>query len=756
MKIYNYLLLFFNSIFFVFFTLSIYAKEINILGNEFIDKEVILSIIDEYTTDIDINNINEIIKKLKENEGIKEVNIDILDNEIKIFIEENKKILNISFQGNERFKRDEILEIINFEKELIFYNEYKIDKFVDQLEELYLSYGYNQISIVYNKSPADNNNFVDLSFDIKEGKISKVNKIYFVGNKEFSSFYIRRVIKSKQKNLLKFYTNSNFKLYEANNDIARINEYYQSKGFKEVQTTLKTEYIQEKNRFNLYFYISEGNKYFFDKIELKFDINENDRYSFDDVQLILDKYLVKIVKTDYTYNNEHIKKIKENLSSFLFKKGELFFEIRTLEKIVDNKVNIIFNIKSVQPRYVDKINIIGNTRTQDKVIRREIVFAEGDPANSFLIQKSYRNIEKLNFFSKVDISEKKIDNDQIDIDVFVEEKPTGAFKIGASFGTLDGANFITGLNERNIGGIGRNLELAVNTSEKNTVYKLNVVEPYVFNKKLNLIYGVNYSNKDRSTSASYKLNNLEIKSGLNYLIADDIFHSVIIKYNLKDYEITDSTKASKSIIDSGGVNAEWSLNNVFTYDKLNSFFRPTKGDYYSLNTTFSPITNSSDGFIKNIITQKKYVELTKNNILSIQTKFGNVSSLQNNVVATDDKFSLGGRWLRGFDSLGAGPRDSYSSYVGGNNLAVAKIDLFRPLNRFSDNPIDLNFFTDVGKVWSNKNTPNSASESIRSSYGFGIKFYSPIGPVGFSWAFPIQDESYDNKRMFLFTIGDLN
>ena len=82
--------------------------------------------------------------------------------------------------------------------------------------------------------------------------------------------------------------------------------------------------------------------------------------------------------------------------------------------------------------------------------------------------------------------------------------------------------------------------------------------------------------------------------------------------------------------------------------------------------------------------------------------------------------------------------------MGGNNLAVAKIDLFRPLNRFSDNPIDVNFFTDVGKVWSNKNTPNNSSESVRASYGFGIKFYSPVGPVGFSWAFPIEEESYDN------------
>ena len=756
MKIFNLILILLFSVIINFLSFSIYSKEINISGNKSIDTEVIKLIIDQYTNEINQNNINEIIKILKETEGIKDVEINIIGDQINIIIEENQKILNIFLKGNERFKRSEILEMYDFENELLFYNENKIDKFVNEVEQMYLSLGYNQISITYNKKIIKDKNFIDLEIIFDEGKISKINKIYFVGNENFDNVSLRKIIKSRQKTLLNFYSNSNFKLYESNNDIIRINDFYKSRGFKDIDVTLKTEYIANKNKFNLYFYISEGQKYLFDKIELKFEIEETDKYTFNDVQLILDEYLKNKIKSDYTYNYDYVIEIKEEISSFLFSKGEMFFEIRTLEKIDENKVNIIFNLKSVKPNYINKINIYGNTRTQDQVIRREMEFAEGDPVNSFLIQKSYKNIERLNFFKSIDISEKQIKENQIDIDVLIEEQPTGDFKIGAAFGTLDGATFITGLNERNIGGLGRNLQLEVNTSDKNTIYKVNVVEPYIFNKKLNFIYGTNYSNKDRSTSASYKLNKFEIKTGLNYLINDDLFHSFIVKYNLKDYEITDSTKASQSIIDSDGANAEWSINNKFTYDKLNSFFRPTKGNYYSLTTIYSPITNSSDGYLKNTITHKKYIEITKNNVLSFQTRLGNISSLQNNVISTDDKFSLGGRWLRGFDSLGAGPRDSYSSYVGGNNILVSKIDLSRPLNRFSDNPIDLNLFTDVGKVWSNKNTPNNSSESIRASYGAGIKFYSPIGPIGFSWAFPLAEESYDNKRMFLFTIGDLN
>ena len=134
----------------------------------------------------------------------------------------------------------------------------------------------------------------------------------------------------------------------------------------------------------------------------------------------------------------------------------------------------------------------------------------------------------------------------------------------------------------------------------------------------------------------------------------------------------------------------------------------------------------------------------------------NTASYENKEILNDNKFSLGGSWLRGFDSYGAGPRNSYTSYQGGNNLIVTKLDFDRPINKISDNPVYLTIFSDVGKVWGNKTNPTSSSESIRSSYGYGIKWYSPIGPLGFSWAFPLQDEDYDIKRSFLFSIGNIN
>ena len=122
----------------------------------------------------------------------------------------------------------------------------------------------------------------------------------------------------------------------------------------------------------------------------------------------------------------------------------------------------------------------------------------------------------------------------------------------------------------------------------------------------------------------------------------------------------------------------------------------------------------------------------------------------------DDKFDLGGRSLRGFDSFGVGPRNSRTSYVGGKNIVVTNFDLHRPIIKNDNNPIDLNLFIDAGTVFDNKVVPTSSKETIRSTIGFGIKFYSPIGPIGFTWGFPISSEDYDIERMFTFSIGNLN
>ena len=752
-----------NYILFIIFFFSYSAlasnKEINIIGNQNIDKEVILTIIDEYTTDINEQNINEIIKKLKSIKGIKDIKVAYDDKKVDIEIIENSKILNINFKGLERFTKIELDEIINFSEKLVFYDPITIQTFIDEVHQLYNSFGYNNLEITYKKISTERDNFVNVNFNINEGKISKINKIYFNGNNSFTKNELLKIIKSSERNFFKlfFKFNSNFKYYEIDNDSNKLINFYKENGYRKVSINYETEFIENRNQFNIYFFINENKRYYFNKFELNIDSSISKNIDNDALNNLFDKNKKNIEKFDFVYNNDFLFKVEEALSSFLFDQGSMFFEIKVLEKINDDeKIDIIYDIKKVKPVYANKIDIIGNTRTKDKVIRREVTFAEGDPVNKFMISRSYKNLQRLDLFRNININESLVDNEKKDILIEIEEKPTGQFNVGAAFGTLNGASLILGLNEKNIAGSGRDVKLQADTSDKKTTYQAEVIEPYIFNKKLNFIYGFNYSERDLSASSSYNLDNKEIKTGINYYFDDDLFHSIMFKYAIKEYQVTNSSTVEQSILDSQGTNTEISIINSITFDKLNAFIRPTDGYLYKFSNTISPPTNSTNGYIKNTFLHQKYLTYKKRNIFSIKSKVGNVISLQNSSILSDNKFGLGGNWLRGFDSLGAGPRNSRTSYVGGRNLIVSKIDYTRAINNDADSPIDLNLFVDAGKVWDNKTTPTNSNESIRSSYGIGLKFYTPVGPVGFSWAFPIQDESYDINRMFLFTIGNLN
>jgi len=729
--------------------------EIILKGNKFTDKEYILSILDEYPNDLTNDKLDIILKKLKDSGHFEDVSI-IFDNDtLTINVVEKIKITNLEYIGNKRFKNEQIEEILNHKNYFVYFEINKIEKYIDDLKSLYKSYGYNSIDILYEVEKINNLNENKLLLKIEEGKISKINKINFIGNENFNKRTLLANIKSNERNWLKFYSNSNYKEYVAQNDIIRLKQFYLEQGYKDAEVNFKKEFIDSNNKFNLYYIINENNKFIFNNFNLNFDNIEFTNDILDNLNLILDNFLKNDLKNK-DYSSKKLKSLKSLLNDYLFIQGINFFKINILEKNVNNHtVDIIYQIKSTNPSYVKYINIVGNYRTLDEVIRREMVFSEGDAFTDNQIAKSKNNLQKLNLFTKIDINNEKVDIHSHNINVVIDEKQTGEFQFGLSLDSLAGPSFMLGLNESNIGGTGRNVDLGINTSENNTLYKLNVLEPYVFNGDTKLLYGVKYQEEDYSTSLSYKNNTFSSKVGFIFNINNDSQHNINLNYDLKEYIITNSSTVSDSIAESSGEVAEISLINTFSKNKLNSFLLPTDGYYFSYENILSPQTSSKGGHIKNSILYRKYFNYGINTF-SLQSKLGNVFSISNSEILNDKKYSLGGKWLRGFDIYGAGPRNSITSYVGGNNLFITKLDFIRPINKFSDNPINLNLFSDIGKVWGNKNDPTKSSESIRASYGFGLKIYSPIGPIGFSWGYPLMDESYDVKRMFLFSIGNID
>ncbi len=745
----KYLLIF---ILFFIHSANLFANErdIEIYGNENVDSDVILSILDPLPKIVNDSYINDQIKKLFDTGYFENVEITFDESKINIILNERKIIQNVEFVGNKRFKSDELDEILNIKDTLVFYNEKEISLLKNKILELYRSFGYNSLDLQSSITEYDNANYVDVIFNLKENKISKISKIYFVGNEYYDRGTLIDVIKSKPFNFFKFYNNSNYKEFQFQNDVIRLKNFYLDNGYRDIKIDTESEFVKKKNKFNLYFYINEGSKYNIGLLDYEIKIDDLNSDQTEDFDKFFNDNRKKIYKKNF-YNQSKILIIKEKISEFLDNLGIKFFQIKTLENFEGDVVNVRFQISSIDPVYVNQINIYGNTRTKDRVIRREITFAEGDAINDQLISNSQRNLQKLGFFKKIEINKKSNTENKTDVVVDIEENKTGSFQFGISFGTLNGTSFTTGFRENNIGGTGRTLNMNINTSEKNTNYAIDVIEPYIFNSNMNFIYGVDYKNKDLSSSSYYKLDSLNFKSGVKYELAYNINHTALLEYDIQDYYITDNSLVASSISKYSGANAEIVLKNIISKNTLNSYIHPTDGRLLYYENLLSPVTNSDNGYMKNFISFKQVDQFNKN-ILTSKFSIGNIVSLQNSTIKNNSKFSLGGYKLRGFDSYGAGPRDS-DSYIGGNNIVSASIEAIRPLNKFSDNPIYFTLFSDAGKVWGNKDSPSNNEQSIRASYGTGLKFLSPVGPISLTWAFPLSEEKYDKKRMFLFSIG---
>ncbi len=751
----NYTTLKYNLIIlFAFIILSkpLISNEIvfDIQGNDFTDTDAILSILNEIPDTLNKESTNDIIRVLNDSNLFSDVKVKLIENRYSIIVKEYPNIDQLSYKNNKRLK-DEELKLIASEINFTKFNQSSINLYLSELKKTYESFGFNNVQINYFETMYPETNTIDLLFDINEDKITKINKIIINSNKLILDEEIREIIKSKTKTITNIFANNNYKPNIVERDKYLISNYLKENGYIDVKVETKIEYLST-NRVNIYFYIEEGEEYFFSSINIDDDKNILDKNTSNKI----DEKIKSFLNNEKLFSINKLKNLKKNISSIILDSGLDFFEIQTFEKKINNyKVDITFQIIPIIPKYTNQINIVGNSRTLDHVIRRELEIIEGDAFYESQIQTIRDKLISLNLFESVNLKKEEVGENKINLIIEVEEKQTGTFNAGVSVGTLEGFAVVTGLKERNFYGTGRSLDVLLNTSNDKNQFKLITTDRLSYENDADISYSINYKQEDFSKASSYKLDTFSSGIGIGYNINNNIYHNIDFEYALKDYTVTNSSTVSNTILNSSGSNISYLLINNLRYSTLNRGFISKTGNYINFNNIVETPTSSNNGFIKNLVTAKKYFS-NERSIYALQAKFGNILSLNNKDILTDNKFSLGGRSLRGFDNYGAGPRNSRTSYVGGNNIAVLKIDYSYEITRKSNFPFYFNIFNDYGLVWENKTDPTQSDNNIRSSVGFGIKYYSPIGPIGFTWGFPIMDEEYDIKRMFLFSVGNLD
>ena len=734
---------------FTFFGNSIFADvfsidEIEINGVERIERETVLS----YSKlNIDNPYSNEIgniaLKSLYETDLFSDVKIQFIDGLLKITVRENPTINLIKFSGNDKKNDSDLLSEISLRDRSI-YSRSKVKKDVKKLLSLYQRSGRLSTEVIP-KVETLKDNRVNLIFEINESDVVSVSKITFIGNNVFSSRELRKEMKTKTSNLLRFFSSSdNYDPDRLEYDKILISNLYKNSGYPNF--TFKSsiaQLIPNKNQFEIILTVDEGELYHFGNVTIESKFKKlNDQFLSDTLS----------VKSGNLYNANLIKddiaSIKNSASTY----GYSFVQINSNKKFDNEKkqVNINYMIDEGPKVYINKIIINGNTRTTDKVIRRQLSITEGDSYSKYAINLSKNKIQALQYFSKVSITEEKDEAfDKINLIIDVEEKNTGEATIGAGYSSATKASLQLGITEDNFLGKGQQLKFQSNFGDEFTAYDISFAEPYLYGRDLYIKTDL-YSELQDSATVNYETEKIGFGIALGFPLSYD--QRITTKYSLFNDKTTadsDATSYEKLL---AGTTTVSSIGYSFSSDKRNSPYKPSAGYKYILNQDLAGIGGDSF-FIKSTIDYTYYKRLSKSLIGSLKLNGGHLNGYNNKYAPISSYFQLGGNKLRGFQSQRIGPKTG-NSYTGGQYfyLLSTETNIDLPIENFD---ITSTLFLDFGSVWGLDNRFGSIDDkhNLRSSLGLNFMWDSAIGPINFIFAQPLKKQETDAIDTFYFDIG---
>ena len=719
-------------------------KEINIDGLQRINYDTVLSY-GEVNIDIDYTESlsNNIIKKLYDTQLFSDISVNYIDNILTINVKENPTINLVLFEGNKTKKDEDLIAEIKLKERSVF-SRNRVKEDVKRILELYQRSGRLSAQVDPSVELLDNNR-VNLIFKIDEAKVLSVSKITIIGNKVFTDKEIKKVMTTKSKSLLKFWSKGG--QYDPDRieyDKQLISDFYNKNGYVNfLFTSSIAQLVDTSNKFEIILSVSEGERFSFGKIKV---ITQLDKLNKDVLKASLEPNSGNIFNSEVI--KESIEYIKNSASSY----GYTFIEINP-EMIVndDSKtVDVTFDINEGPKVYVNRINIEGNTRTIDKVIRREFTFSEGDAYNKFSVNYSKDKIKALNYFESVELNEERVESlDRIDLNLNIVEKNTGSATLGAGYGSTNGSTLTAGITESNFLGKGQKVKLSASLASTQTLYDISITEPYFNNKDLSVRTDL-YSKFDDPANVKYETETVGLGLSFGFPLSNS--NRITTKYSLltsKTKADTDATSYEQLL---SGTNTVSILGYVLSLDKRNSPYKPTNGSIFTIEQNIAGIGGTSN-YVENKITYKVYKKLSDLFTGAIKSELGAINGYGGKYAPVDSQFNIGGKNLRGFKYGKIGPQLN-SSYTGGNYYYVitTETNFDLPIDEFD---ISSSLFLDVGSVWGLDERYGSIDDShkIRASIGLNLNWDSAIGPINFILAEPVMSENNDTTDKFSFDIG---
>ena len=739
---------FFATIFCLFLLITssqaVIIKDIEIINNKRITKETIITYGNiKLNKDYSQKELNNIIKNLYDTNFFKNINLKVDNQKLIVEIEENKIIQKVKVEGvkSNTIKEAILKNLFSKDKSPFLIEKVKIDE--NRMKTSLNAIGY-YLSDVKSKILENDNNTVDLIFEVNLGDKSKIKEIEFVGDKRIKDRILRSIIISEEAKFWKFISNNKY----VNNDIIErdkrlLRTFYLNKGFYDVDIQSATVKFLDDRSFKLTYKIDAGNIYTVNNTKLILPI-DYDETNFKEVKKQLNKLINK------TYSINKISKVVDEIDKISLSKEYDFINASFEESVLkDNKLDIIFTVTESEKFYVEKINIFGNNITHESVIRSKLEIDEGDAFNELLNSKSINNLKASNLFKTVDanISDGKELNTKI-IDINVKEKPTGEIMVGAGAGT-QGGTLGFAVTENNFLGKGIKLRTNLDLTEDSVKGQFSVTNPNFNYTGKALSTSVESTSVDKLSDSGYESNKTGFTIGTGFEQYENVFFTPTISNFYED--LSTKSTASANLKKQSGTYLESKFSYGLDYDMRNQRYQTTDGFRSKFNQSI-PLVSDEYSF-GNIYDYKTWYKLPNNMVTSLSFFGRTVHSLTGDDVRITNRFWLPSKKLKGFKTRNIGPLDG-TDYVGGNYAAALNFDTTLPMVFATVENVDLRYFFDTANLWGvDYSDAVDQSNTIRASTGFVIDWFTPIGPLNFSLSQDLSKADGDKTETFQFNLG---
>lgn len=667
-----------------------------------------------------------------------------------IEVTENPTVNVLSFEGNNRIKDEDLAKIVKSQSRRV-YSAAQAEQDAALISQLYAD--ENRLAARVEPKIIDRGDGkVDLIFEIREGKVTEIQRLSFTGNRDYSDRRLRQVLLTKQAGLFRALIKSDtFVPDRVEADKQLLLDFYHSRGYIDAQVRgVSSEFSRDRSGFFLTFSIQEGQRYSFNQVATVSEYDGVDAAEFARV--------VKIRK-GAAYSPVAIDTTIRRMEAIAERKGIDFLAIepRITRNAAGQTLDVTFVLIKGPRVFVERIDIEGNATTQDKVVRRQFRLAEGDPFNPRAIREAADRIRALGFFKTTDVNAKPgTAEDQVIVDVNVEEQPTGSLNFGATYSVTDGVGLSIGLTEPNFLGRGQYVSVNIGTTKNNQKNSFTFVEPSLLDRDLKLKLSGWYNTTDKAKS-EYSTTRIGTSIGVEFPLSQQT--RLELRYKLASDKITNVSTNSSTFLQADqarGAELTSALGYTLSYDTRVTGLNPNGGLLLTFDQDFAGI----GGDIKAVTSVAKATYETKvlneEVTLHVEAEAGAVTALGGTSTRLLDRFT-GNDSVRGFASNGFGPRDLAAvnqDALGGNYYAAARMEARFPIGLPVEYGISGGVFADVGTVWG-LDAPGSIDDAahLRSSIGFSIFWDSGLGPLRLNFAKPLQKQSYDKEQVFDLTIS---